>query len=225
MANVGHHYELFWHVGKIIEEWPVLTADTIGRARKTLVDGGYLQLLEEEAPGRPPRYRFMFLGAEPMAIGWQKPDRNEPQDADRNEPQNADRSNRKMPTVGLDDSSLVNTKGITPIGAPPSDEVLFRRFYAVYPEKKAPADARKAFAQALKRAPAERIIAGAKRYRDDPNREPGYTKYPATWLRAGCWDDDPIPPRQHLGLQRQTRTEENNALVDRAVNAVFGGRP
>jgi hypothetical protein len=94
MANVAHNYELYWHVDKMIQEWPVLTADTIGRARKTLIDEGYLEPLQAEAPGRPPRYRFVFLGAEIMAI----------------EPQNADRSVVKMPTVGAADNSLVNTK-------------------------------------------------------------------------------------------------------------------
>jgi hypothetical protein len=38
-------------------------------------------------------------------------------------------------------------------------------------------------------------VAGAARYRDDPNREKRFTKLPATWLRAGCWEDDPLPSR------------------------------
>ncbi len=40
-----------------------------------------------------------------------------------------------------------------------------------------------------------KIIAGAKRYRDDPNREDEFTKHPSTWLNGACWDDDPLPAR------------------------------
>ncbi len=39
------------------------------------------------------------------------------------------------------------------------------------------------------------IIAGALRYRHDPNRDPTYTQTPGPWLRAGRWEDDPLPPR------------------------------
>lgn len=40
------------------------------------------------------------------------------------------------------------------------------------------------------------ILAGAIRYRDDPNRLDIYTQHGATWLNADGWDDDPLPDRQ-----------------------------
>lgn len=71
----------------------------------------------------------------------------------------------------------------------------FDEFWAVYPRKAGKRDARKAWDAARRGTPAAVIIAGAERYRDDPNREPAYTAHPATWLRADRWDDEPLPPR------------------------------
>lgn len=77
--------------------------------------------------------------------------------------------------------------------SPPS---AFDRFWAAYPAKVAKGAARKAWPKALKAAgDVERIIAGAERYAADPNREPGFTAHPSTWLNAERWDDDPLPPK------------------------------
>lgn len=66
-------------------------------------------------------------------------------------------------------------------------------FYAAYPLKKSKEAARKAWARAIKRVDPSVIIAAAQRYRDDPGRDPAYTKHPATWLNGGCWDDEATP--------------------------------
>jgi hypothetical protein len=50
--------------------------------------------------------------------------------------------------------------------------------------------AQKAFLAALKRATAEDVIAGAERYRDDPQRKPDFTKHATTWLNGDCWLDE-----------------------------------
>lgn len=80
----------------------------------------------------------------------------------------------------------------------------FETFWSIYPRKEAKKAARDAFKAALKRAKPEQIVAGAQRYRDDPNRESAYTKHAATWLRSDCWDDDPLPPRPKNGNARPT---------------------
>lgn len=72
---------------------------------------------------------------------------------------------------------------------------VFDDFWDAYPLHAGKQAAVKAFAKAREIADVEKIIAGATRYRDDPNRDPGFTKHPATWLNQGCWDDDPLPPR------------------------------
>jgi hypothetical protein len=72
----------------------------------------------------------------------------------------------------------------------------FLRFYVVYPRKEAKQAALKAWRRALARGVTnDALIAGAQRYAADPNRDPGYTKHPATWLNAGCQDDEPLPRR------------------------------
>lgn len=99
--------------------------------------------------------------------------------------------------------------------APPDDgtpflmcdtlEESFARFWSVYPRKAAKGAARKAWPRAVKAAgPAggwSVIVAGAERYRDDPNREDGFTAHPTTWLNAERWNDDPLPPRGAVGAQ------------------------
>lgn len=71
----------------------------------------------------------------------------------------------------------------------------FDAFWSTYPRKEAKKAAREAFAAACKRERPEVILAGAERYRDDPNRDPSFTKHATTWLRADCWADDPLPSR------------------------------
>ncbi|MFD5081889.1 hypothetical protein ACFWOG_04505 [Kitasatospora sp. NPDC058406] len=92
----------------------------------------------------------------------------------------------------------------------------FDAFWTAYPRKTAKADARKAFAAAIK--------AGA-----DPNtlpstvarhhahwiaegRQPQYFPYPATWLRKGSYDDELIAP-QPAGPQQST----HQTYADRGI--------
>lgn len=81
-----------------------------------------------------------------------------------------------------------------PLSFPAPDD-RWEEFWKTYPRKVAKPQARKAWEKALKTTDAEVIIAGATRYRDDPNRLPQFTAHPATWLNAGRWDDDPLPGR------------------------------
>jgi len=53
----------------------------------------------------------------------------------------------------------------------------------------------KAFEKAIRRATPEEIVAGARRYAEDPNRNPGYTAHAATWLNADRWGDPLLPPK------------------------------
>lgn len=73
--------------------------------------------------------------------------------------------------------------------APPD---RFPEFWAAYPRKDDKPKARAAFNRKAKDTDPDLIIDGAQRYRDDPNRDPGYTKLPATWLNAEAWNNQPI---------------------------------
>jgi hypothetical protein len=92
----------------------------------------------------------------------------------------------------------------------------FDRFWAAYPRREAKDAAKRAWAKAIKRTDPTLIIAGAERYRDDPNRDPTFTAHAATWLNAGRWADDALPARaspngirDHNGLRLSDRTIEN----------------
>jgi hypothetical protein len=63
------------------------------------------------------------------------------------------------------------------------------------PKKVGKQAAEKAYAKAAKTTEENVIIAGARRYADDPNRVDAFTAHPTTWLNAGRWNDDPLPER------------------------------
>jgi len=71
----------------------------------------------------------------------------------------------------------------------------FTDWYIEYPRKASRGLAEKAYIKARKKATADELLAGVRRYAADPNREQEFTKLPATWLNAGSWDDEPLPAR------------------------------
>ncbi|MEV8166187.1 helix-turn-helix domain-containing protein [Rothia kristinae] len=80
----------------------------------------------------------------------------------------------------------------------------FLEWWEHYPRKADKGSAWKAW-QKIKGTPLETLIAGADRYAADPNREPRYTKLPATWLNARAWEDEtPLPAK--------TRTTGNDRV-------------
>lgn len=85
-----------------------------------------------------------------------------------------------------------------------SDEFL--DWYLEYPRKDSKGVAEKAYAKARKIATADELVEGAIRYREDPNREATFTKLPATWLNAKCWEDGPLPARQIQGRPTGSQT-------------------
>jgi hypothetical protein len=91
---------------------------------------------------------------------------------------------------------LASTKKIT------SYPREFTDFWAIYPRKTAKRTAWAAWLKAIQRADPATIRLGARGYADDPNRDPAFTKYPATWLNGDCWDDDPLPKKNGQGSIR-----------------------
>ena len=86
-------------------------------------------------------------------------------------------------------------------------ETTFDAFWEIYPRKVAKQDALKCYERALRLASAEEILAGAQRFANDPNRIPGFTPHPTTWLNQGRWSDEPLPAREpEKGALRLTNT-------------------
>jgi len=84
-------------------------------------------------------------------------------------------------------------------GTETAPAITFEAFYAAYPWHTGRQAAVKAWTKAVKAADPADIVAGACRYAADTNRDPAFTKQPATWLNQGCWDDDPLPARRRGG--------------------------
>jgi hypothetical protein len=105
---------------------------------------------------------------------------------------------------------------------PTKQELLnqaFDKFWAVYPKKDDKPLALRSFTKALDRTTLEVIVAGAERYRDDPNREAGFTKNPSTWLNADAWANGPLPST------RKMSNSERNIQNLRAKVALLNEQP
>lgn len=94
-------------------------------------------------------------------------------------------------------------------------EELFGEFWNAYPKKIDKAKAYKAFRSALKRASFEDILAGVIAYRNDPTRNPDYTKYPTTWLNADAWENAASLPevRQAAEEKRAKELQRTKAFL------------
>lgn len=96
----------------------------------------------------------------------------------------------------------------------PVDDTDFTAFWQVYPRKEAKGQARVAWSRAVRNTTPADIIAGAVRYRDDPNREAGFTAHAATWLNGERWLDDPLPGKESRGDRKVNEVQE---LIARAA--------
>jgi len=97
----------------------------------------------------------------------------------------------------------------------------FGAFWSNYPKKKAREEAKKAWIAAIERgADPKRIVDAAQAYaRERFGQDPKYTKYPATWLNKGCYDDEPDPQpgpqlRAVSGGWRPFQNPEDQSVYD-----------
>jgi hypothetical protein len=91
----------------------------------------------------------------------------------------------------------------TNINAHSQTEELFNEFWNAYPRKIDKAKAFRAFRSALKRTKFEDILAGVVAYRNDPKRDPDFTKYPATWLNNDAWENAAAVPEVYVSQRRE----------------------
>ena len=107
--------------------------------------------------------------------------------------------------------------------APPRNRTTyppeFETFWAEYPLKRDKGKALKAWKRARTITDADTILNGAKRYAQDPNRDPAYTKYAEGWLNGHGWNDEPLPPRNTTTHQpeRLTFGQQKNHDLNKLV--------
>jgi hypothetical protein len=92
----------------------------------------------------------------------------------------------------------------------------FDEFWNAYPRKLDKAKAFRAFKSALRRAKFEDILAGVIAYRNDPARNPDFTKYPATWLNNDSWENAAATPDtdDRARLRKQRELEESARYLE-----------
>lgn len=176
-----------------VEAWPSqatiatkasISIRTVQRCVNNLVKAGYLKM-EKHAGGsincredrRPHRYTINLNRVRGDNMTGRK---------------RGDTSDNDGATIATDTGRQSRPKNHT--NNPPLD-TPFDEFWKIYPRKVAKAEAQRAWVKAVKKTPVKVILLGAKRYADDPYRQPAYTAHPSTWLNQERWGDDPLPPR------------------------------
>ena len=108
--------------------------------------------------------------------------------------------------------SKANNKEL--VRKPVDPDPMFEEFWKTYPRKEAKGTARRAWLKAIRVGAPDLIIAGALRYNNDPNRDPGFTAHAATWLNGERWLDGSLPGRDNRsGL----KTAEVLSVIERAA--------
>ena len=90
----------------------------------------------------------------------------------------------------------------------------FPEFWAYYPRKVARGSAVKAFRSAVRRAPAQVIIAAIARYSTDPNLPDMHLiPHASTWLNGDRWGDPPEPNRKQPSKEAVSDGRVNQAYA------------
>lgn len=115
--------------------------------------------------------------------------------AENDPPEKSHFEDVELPLNELQPAATPEKRHEQPATAPQSD---FQAFWALFPKRRDKRAAERAWRAAIKNGanPAD-IIAGAERYAAErKNQDARFTKYPATWLNAGAWEDEPDPQPQ-----------------------------
>jgi hypothetical protein len=117
----------------------------------------------------------------------------------------------------LTGDDLTRTTELEPKEQEPLNDIKvhFNQFWSVYPKKQDKALAKRSFERALKRASFDDIMAGVEQYKNDPNRDPLFTKNPSTWLNADAWENDPLPAMVTRKPRKLTNAEEGFLLTQK----------
>lgn len=181
-------------------------------AVKELEEGGYLQRVQlRDEGGRMSGMDYVLTGPEvvgkpvPGKPATGKPVTGNPTTKkttpleDQGEEDQHPSSTPAAAPPSDDDGALIPLPKTTPAKTrrrkAPGDSPGFTAFWEVYPRGDDKGDARKAWQAMGCEDIADVVIAGAVRYRDDPNRTDAYTRKPRTWLQGECWENGPLPPR------------------------------
>ncbi|MEI9982631.1 MAG: hypothetical protein WDN69_05115 [Aliidongia sp.] len=111
---------------------------------------------------------------------------------------------------------------VLPVAAPePAGDPMrteFAIWYRTFPRRKKPADAERAYSKARKIATAAELLAGAERYAEErKGKDPAFTSYPGSWLRARRWLDEPDQAPDPVPVRRRELSDEAMERLRRSV--------
>lgn len=159
------------------------------------------------------------------------PDGDEPlpdEDSERNplgdEPESAPDTANSPNGTGVDSEPRARPPSLQPTPEPENTlptaprrarvDGDFEAFWEIYPRKVGKDAARRAWVKVVKTTSSTQIIQGAKTFAvQREGEDPQYTAYPATWLNAGRWDDEPPQPT-HGGEDFQLPTPPREVADD-----------
>jgi len=91
-------------------------------------------------------------------------------------------------------------------------EEEFEKFWKLYPKKVEKIDAQKAFLKQIVFYGVDDIMAGVIRLAHDPNLPPKqFIPYPASWLNAGGWTNEPYPEREKSPEEKALKLAKERA--------------
>jgi hypothetical protein len=164
---------------RIIAERGHCSIRTVQRALVELAELGAIEITERNEPGGQRSNEYFIRVSRPLDISDQGVLTYVQGPLDTAGQHNESHSERETP--------------LSPTETSPREP--FDEFWSIYPRHQGKGAARTAWVRALRKANNAMILAGAERYRDDPNRTPEFTCLPATWLNQERWDDDVLPTR------------------------------
>lgn len=178
---------------KTIAEHAHVSIDTVKRAVSELEEHGFLMREERFSEGRRTSNSYHLV---------LHPRRGTDAPGVRSTPAPGEGGTRAPTgTIAIENQSQKNQR-----------TTAFDTFWLTFPRREGKSAAKKKWDALVKTVGADVLIAGAVRYRDDPNRDPAYTCHPATWLNQGRWEDEPLPPRNG---HKPSKHERIRALADR----------
>lgn len=98
--------------------------------------------------------------------------------------------------------------------------MAFDTFWQCYPRRVAKLAAKKAYEKALKCATHQQIMEGVERYAiHTRSTEHQFIKHPASWLNAGCWEDELQDTRNFIPSGNMTNLDRlEMELAERIQN-------
>ena len=127
---------------------------------------------------------------------------NEYQKQDCHDQQANQQASQQTTNKRLTTSKEVKKERSTSLRKSAGDSTHFAEFWTAYPRKKNKVDAQKAWQQVKGDSIFEEIVAGLQRAiaSSDWTKAGGqYIPYPASWLRAGGWEDEILIPQGQYG--------------------------